>query len=693
MPLPRSDTRRIALAGLLAIVLFVTTGRLGLNVAVLTGQASPVWMPAGVSVWALLTFGTRILPFLFVGGVLTSVSSGTPLLASMGAAVSQVTEGLVATWILRRLGFAPAMERGRDVAILCAALGAGAVGSFIGVHALWLAGLGSTEQIPRLLWVWMLGDAMGMLVAAPFLLAVPSAIRTGYFAASRRELLVLLGLLAVFCILIFGRPTRVDQLFHASAFLVYPAVIWTAFRFGPPGAAIANALITLLTTTATALGLGPFASEVVVEGVVALQIFLGVSAMTSLLLAAVVAERRRTESQLVATERMASIGTLAAAVVHEINNPLAFVISNLEMLERRLADAPESVRAMVHDAQLGTERMRQIARDVRVFSRGASDEMEPIRLEEVVDSAVRLAGREVGLRARLVRESDETPLVLGSPGRLGQVVLNLLLNAAQAIVPDGRKRNEVRVRTGTTPDGKAFVEVEDTGQGIPADKLERIFAPYFTTKPSGTGLGLPISRQIVEQHGGRLEVRSVEGVGSTFRVVLPAFVPSEAAVPIAAPRPTAVPAEASPADPFAAEAPAPQEDASAAPVPRRPRVLIVDDEVRLAHTLRLLLEPEHEVEIRHSGGEALDLLLTRPDFDVILCDLHMEGLSGMELHRRLAERVPQLASRMVFMSGGAYTPEARSFVETTANPILEKPVRPAKLLEVIREELAAREAS
>ncbi len=649
------------LRGLFVTLLYVLGARLGLAIAAVTEQASPVWIPTGVAIWATFRFGPRILPFVFLGGLIGSLSSGSPLPPSLFIGAGNTLEAWLAATLLRRHEFRENLARVRDVLVLWLAGGVAAAGAsaLIGVGSLLAFERTTLALAPKALWVWWLGDAMGALVVAPFLFAFLPAARAGHFRGKGKELLSLTLTLVAVCLVVFGRAFAGEEPVFSQGFLLFPVAVWAALRFGPPGAAFATCAMSTLTVLATAIGRGPFVAQVALEGVVVLQLFVAVLALTALLLAAVSTQRQVAEQQLVASERLVSVGILAAGVGHEINNPLTFVISNLELLERELPRGNERAREMLRDAQFGADRVRGIVGDLRVFGRDNATLDEAVSLDAVVGSAIRLAGREVASRGRLTSDLGDPPPVAGSQAQLGQVVLNLLLNAAQALPETG---GSIRISTGTAPDGRALLEVEDDGCGIPKELHARIFAPFFTTKPvgQGTGLGLSICQKIVADHRGELSVRSEPGKGTTFRVLLPAL-----------PRPT--PQEAAPpAD---------------APTQRRGRVLIVDDEVRLAQSMRLLLEPEHEVKVLHSGEEALDALLGGEGYDVVFCDLHMPGLSGMDVHRRLQAEAPQIASSLIFFSGGAYTDEARSFVQAVGNTVLEKPVRPGRLLEMVQRAL------
>ncbi|MGF1464562.1 MAG: nitrogen regulation protein NR(II) [Sandaracinaceae bacterium] len=263
---------------------------------------------------------------------------------------------------------------------------------------------------------------------------------------------------------------------------------------------------------------------------------------TAVVIARDVTERRRLQARLAQADRLATAGLVAATVVHEVNNPLTYVLHFVERLGEELravaptVPTPEGRRALealeegASTAVDGCLRMRDIVRDLKTFGRSEDGAPTRIDVNRVLRSAVHMAGRQVGLRARLDVVTSPVPAVLGHEGRLCQVFLNLLLNAAQAI--DGEDAGAERVVVTTEGgEGQVQVAITDSGSGVPPDVLPRLFDPFFSTKgttdSSGSGLGLWISRQIVHEHGGHLEVESRPGEGSTFTVVLPASPPGD----------------------------------------------------------------------------------------------------------------------------------------------------------------------
>jgi PAS domain S-box-containing protein len=372
-------------------------------------------------------------------------------------------------------------------------------------------------------------------------------------------------------------------------------------------------------------------------------------------------ERREMFARVAVADRMLSVGTLAAGVAHEINNPLAYVMSNLALLSRELPALLEGtssgrrrlsamdIETLLRDAREGAERVSAIVRDLRALSRADDETCGPVDVAAVLTSSIKMAHNELRHRARVVEDlAPDLPEINANASRVGQVFLNLLVNAAQAI-PDGHvETNEVRVRAHANPDAKQVViEFHDTGVGISSSVIGRIFDPFFTTKPIGVGMGLGLSicHHIVRSMHGEISVTSEPGKGSCFRVVLPTM----------------------------SESLASSVGSNEAGRSSTARILMVDDEVALGRSTRLLLAPEHDVIPVTHASEALRRVVRGDRFDVILCDLMMPEMSGIEFHQQLMKAAPEYLGRVVFITGGAFTKEARDFLEAVGSPHVEKP--------------------
>ncbi len=404
-----------------------------------------------------------------------------------------------------------------------------------------------------------------------------------------------------------------------------------------------------------------------------------------------ISEQRRLQRRLeradraAQRERLASVGMLAASVAHEINNPLGYITANLELMDETLRVAGPSLdsslgarrtaalMSSLEDARQGVERVRNIVCDLRRFTRveqGAS--LKPVRITEVVEAALGLASHELKHRARVVRELQALPLVLANEGQLCQVFLNLLINAAHAIPLGQIEGNTVVVRSWEEPEALC-VEIHDSGAGIPPDVLPHIFEPFHSTKPSGegAGLGLPVSLRIMKGMGGGIQAYSEPGQGSRFVVRIPRSVQ------------ISEPADEPEAPPLLDCEPA--DERGDQPVHR---LLLVDDEALLLRAMSRLLSPRFTVTTASSGRQAMELLEAGQDFDLIVSDLMMPDLSGMDLFDWLCEHRPQHAERMIFLTGGAMSDESGAFLERFPERSLRKPVSRSTLLSAVGRALA-----
>jgi signal transduction histidine kinase/ActR/RegA family two-component response regulator len=370
--------------------------------------------------------------------------------------------------------------------------------------------------------------------------------------------------------------------------------------------------------------------------------------------------------KLIQSERLTVAGQLAAGVGHEINNPLAFVMGNLHVALEQLAAVAREEGATVadrlreplqalEDARRGAERIRVIVKDLRTLARADDTRLGPVDVHAALEFSVALAMPHLRHRAQVERRYGAVPPVRANEARLGQVFLNLLVNAAQAIPEGDATRHRVTLVTRREGDS-VVVEVSDTGSGMSPEVLSRIFEPFFSTKTrsEGMGLGLSICLGIIHSMEGELKAQSEPGRGSTFRVTLKM---SEVQV---------VSSHAS--------------ARSVADVQARKRVLVVDDEPGIGSVMRRILGRVHDVVVLQSGRDALALLREDDGFDRVFCDLMMTDLTGMDLYERLAEARAECLSRFVFMTGGGFTERAREFLARVSTPRIDKPFEP----EVVR---------
>jgi len=350
-------------------------------------------------------------------------------------------------------------------------------------------------------------------------------------------------------------------------------------------------------------------------------------------------------------------------VAHEINNPLAAVIANLEFLDHSLGEEPTpELRAelgeALRDAREAADRVRRIVVDLRRFARvDEKPTTTVLDLPLVLDASLRMTERLFQTGEPVQVAYGTTPYVDADEGRLTQVFVNLLANAAHAV--GGGTRGVVRVATRTDDAGRAVVVVSDTGCGIEPKVLGRIFDPFFTTKAvgEGTGLGLSISHGVIAALGGSITVESEVGRGTVFEVALP-------------------PAAGKPVE--AEPSPSPGLDQ------RRLRVLVVDDETTVVKSLERLLR-DHEVVGVTRAADALEILARDSAFDVILCDVFMPVMNGLGFYRAVHSGNASAAKRIVFITGGAFSPKVMEEVAELGVPTLEKPFDRAAVVALVED--------
>lgn len=380
-------------------------------------------------------------------------------------------------------------------------------------------------------------------------------------------------------------------------------------------------------------------------------------------------ERETVQRQLMESERMSTVGQLAAGVAHEINNPLALILANADFLKEQMAelaaDAAEpllqNVRASIAEIEQGVERIGGVVRALGAFSRSGDEVAGPVDVRQVIESTLSLLGNEIKHRARLVRRYGDIPRTWARQSRLGQVFLDLILNAVQAIPVGAAHNHQIRVITRTDRAGDILIEVSDTGAGISPEVLRHIFDPFFTTQALGqdVGLRLAVSHSIVSSMGGELSVHSIVDHGTTFVVSLPAFDHKE------------------------------QREKTLAGMGGVPssgrRVLVIDDEPGVLRVIKRILK-DYDVTTCLGGKEALDHL-QQGNFDLVLCDLMMPEYTGMDLYERTAEARPEMIERFLFVTGGAFTKQTESFLRDVSTEAIGKPFTTAELRDAVSKRL------
>ena len=393
--------------------------------------------------------------------------------------------------------------------------------------------------------------------------------------------------------------------------------------------------------------------------------------------------QRKLQAQMMQMERVVAVGSLAAGIGHEINNPLAYVRSNidycgerwgelLEVMERFRREQGEAyLDAQLHrdlrqfasalsEASEGLERVSSIVGDLREFTNVRETRLHPMELRRAIDSAINLARNELRQRTQLEVRLDELPLVMGNEVKLSQVFLNLLVNAVEA-TPTGAPLHHTISITAThlEDEGMIVTTIRDTGHGIPSALQQQIFEPFFTTRSRpGSGLGLAVAQNILHAHQGRIEVESERGKGATFRIYLQVAKRHE------------------PSGPY---------KALVLPDVARARLLVIDDEAPILRVIERLLSREHDVVGVLDAARAMALIEQGERFDVIMCDVMMTTMDGLSFYEQLEQVDPELAARVIFLTGGALTEAQHRSIQRRDIPIVFKPFNKRQLLLAIME--------
>ena len=542
---------RRLIAGIVVLALaYVVTGRLGLELAHYQSNVTLVWPPTGIALAALVLFGWRLWPGVFLGALAVNLSVGTPLLGALGVAIGNTLEAVLGVLVLVHLTrFDPAFARTRDVLTFFAvgAFGCTLVSASVATATLALIG-GLDGRDGGVVWLlWWLGDLGGALLVAPLLLVCARGSPRWAELASRKESWAVLALVVASSVAAFGPWLAGHWVASLLAFLPFPFVIWAGMRLGPRGVVIAVALTCSAAIVGTALGGGPFAGRSPHESLLFLWAYGAALGASAAILAAAVAERdaaeaarqqaedarRAIEVQMERAQRLEMLGVLASGIAHDFSNLLTIVRANAELAA---IDASVETTAALADIGRASDRARMLCRQLLDYAGGSVRRPEPVRLDELALDVAGLLGSALPKSIELsIQTGEVAPAVMADPGQLRQVLMNLVLNAVDAIgAPEGRVAvrvyaadapsiplDDAHLRPEAIPLRWAILEVEDDGDGMDDATRRRVFEPFFTTKEHGRGLGLAALLGIVRAHGGGVRVMSRPGAGTTFQVLLP----------------------------------------------------------------------------------------------------------------------------------------------------------------------------
>ena len=647
-------------------------------------RSTPVWPANGFAVAAVWLLGARVLPGVALGALAVMLLHA-PLAVALIVPLAPVTQAWLATAVLRRLAFDERLERVRDpLALTLAAAPAGAIASAtIGALVSW-AFDGIANGDIRAFWLlWFMRAWLGIVTVAPLVFAFLNARRlprSGWRVVEGAALAA--GFLAVLALIVSRWAEPAMNL--PVALFVIPFIAWAGLRFGARGAALVVATLTAAAVGTAVIGIGPVARLPLASVQVGAFLFLLIAAVIGQVLAAMAAERddalqkrAQLEALLRHSQKMEAVGRLAGGIAHDFNNLLTAILGYTDILVHGM-DTNDPRRAEAEQIERAAMRAAELTRQMLAFSRRETGQATVIDLNRTLTKVEPMLRRVIGEDVKLtIAPKANRPLVRADAGQMEQVIMNLAVNARDAMPQGGRLTIETAdgsVDEATAaenhearPGPHVMLSVTDTGIGMSAAVRARLFEPYFTTKPAGkgTGLGLSTVYGIVRQSDGHLTVTSEPGAGTTFRVMLPL---AEAGAAVET-------------DPAVQKLPGGTE-----------HILVLEDDASVRHMTRdLLTRLGYSVTAAASGraGIALASDDTR-HIDLVVCDVILGDMSGPSAAEALQALRP--AVRVLYVSGHTDDAIVRTGVLEEGKPFLQKPFTPVQLARKIREVLEDREA-
>jgi len=636
-----------------------------------------IWLPSGVALAWLIIGGMRMWPGVAIGAALTTALTGGGPVHVIATAVANSLEIVLAVWVFRRAGIdRHLVGRSQLVVFLGTLVVASGLSAIISVESLVLTGSASGSIWP--LWfMWWLTHVMGSIVLTPLILSFPGFSKPPPRMPTWESASIIVGLALTLSISFTTLvPESVSRL--PLAFLPFPFLLWAAYRCGQLGASSSSFAAAAFAVVGTLLGIGPFAHESPSTSLFLTLLFVSSAVVSTLLIAGLVAERRKAEEErqrlirrVRRSEKLESLGALAGGIAHDFNNLLVAIMGNVDLV---LMDTSPSEPAYepLDQSVKASERATELCRQLLAYAGQGPYEHAVVDLSSVVRDITSLLRVTVpkGTVLHYDLAPEELP-VTADTAQLRRVVLNLFANAGDAL---GLRRGQITVRTYAAldaswyrddglfyldpPDGPvAVIEVEDTGEGIATDNLERIFDPVFTTRGTGRGLGLASVLGIVRGHGGAVHVRSELGGGTRFTLVFPLVDDPIDSIPVP-------------------------------PVPdigrRSGTVLVVDDEPSVKRAAVALVRRLGYDTVDASDGPSALTAFDRVDqeFTCVLLDITMPGMSGIEVLKEIRERGHDVP---VLLSSGYVLSPIEVLAEHGPARFLPKPYTLAGLEEAIEE--------
>ena len=663
--------------GILTVIYFIV-GKLSLQLAFVHPSASPVWPPAGIALAALVVFGYRTWPAIFLGAFLVNVTTAGNIGTSLCIATGNTLEAVCGAWLVNQFaGGTRIFDRAQDVfKFALAVMVSTAVSPTFGVTSLAVGGLADWANYRAIWLTWWLGDATGALVVAPLLILWSIGPRWRLNPKRHLEVGLLLLVLLMLGEAVFGGWFPITARNYPISFICGPIVIWMAFRFTQRETATGIFVLSAIAIWGTLRGFGPFVMATENQSLLIAQTFTAVLVITALALAAGMAEGRRAEAAIEQQKAVVEAANrtkdnFLAMLSHELRTPLTPVIAALDVLESVPSQSEDS-KASLAMIRRNVELESQLIDDLLDLTRIAKDKLQlkfdQIDAHQAISNVAEICRMEANARRLRVYLNLRAGAhhVTADVTKFQQIIWNLLKNAIKFTNENG----EITISSSNPSPQVLTIIVGDTGIGIEPEILERIFDPFeqgdrsFQRRFGGLGLGLAISKSLAQAHGGTLAVAS-EGRdrGSTFVLTMNTVAPPQE-------RPTEpemVPIEA-----------------------RALRILLVDDHQDTCAALeKLLVRRGHLVAATHNVRSAMEAAV-RNRFDLLISDIALPDGSGMELMMQLhaISKMPGIA-----ISGFGNYGDIEKSLKAGFSEHLIKPVKLEKLEAAMERAIAAEPVS
>jgi signal transduction histidine kinase len=516
MHLPQAFEASFSVKLALLAVIYIITGKSGLQFAAVSGFAAPFWFPSAISLTALYLWGYRLWPSVFLGALFVNLLTGAPFFSAVGIGIGNTLEAVLGVYILNRLEFNRSFERVRNVFALMLASGpiSAVVSATIGLISLWLGQAINPSMLASAWSTWFIGDLLSFMIVAPVLLNWSSKF---FWNAKDKEKflegLILTFIILIFSVFIFTRPLESPPI----AYAIFPPLLWAALRFSPRFVITQVFFISLLAIWNTSHHMGPFAEASLSEGLFYLQLYLGVVGASSLIFSAVMSERNQLESRKDDFLSMAS---------HELKTPVTSIKIYSDILRKHLESSEDKkITKVVSNIAGQTDRLKELVSDLLDVSRIEAGKlkfvMEDFKIDELIEE-VKSGLQPSTYKHDIVYKTKPRVIVYADKYRVYQVVVNLLTNAIK-YSPEG---GDIIIKVLKEKE-KVLLSIRDYGIGVDEDQKEKIFDRLYQaggakekTYP-GLGMGLFISKEIIKRHKGEIWVESEKGKGSTFYFTLP----------------------------------------------------------------------------------------------------------------------------------------------------------------------------